>query len=214
MLHFTGPACVSASPLLRFQAFRRISQRCRKKLAVTYGSKITPSKTNQHMQLAPALYSMAFAVMLTPSLSDAQDTARQIPLWPNGAPGFENRKNEPEQAKDYWVKNIHNPSITVYLPPKEKATGAAMVVCPGGGHRLLVYDAEGRDAALFLNSIGVAAFVLKYRLAQEENSPYTVEKHVGQDVYRALRPVRHRAAEWGVDTRRVGMLGFLQGGEV
>jgi acetyl esterase/lipase len=155
-----------------------------------------------------------FFLFLLPSIVFAQTKPEQVPLWPNGAPGFENRKNEPEQAKDYWVKNIHNPSITVYLPPKEKATGAAMVVCPGGGHRLLVYDAEGRDAALFLNSIGVAAFVLKYRLAQDENSPYTVEKHVRQDAYRALRLVRHRAAEWGVDTGRVGMLGFSAGGEV
>jgi hypothetical protein len=61
-----------------------------------------------------------------------------IPLWVKGAPGFENRRNEPEQAKDYWVKNIHNPSLTVYLPPADKANGAAVVICPGGGHRLLV----------------------------------------------------------------------------
>src|SRR6266852_1918758 len=67
----------------------------------------------------------------------AQEQPQQIPLSPNGAPGFESRRGEPELAKDYWVRNINNPSITVYLPPKEKATGAA-VICPGGGHRLLV----------------------------------------------------------------------------
>lgn len=139
--------------------------------------------------------------------------AVQIPLWANGAPGFENRKNEPEQAKDWWVKNIHNPSITVFLPPKEKATGAAVLVCPGGGHRALVYNSEGRDAALFLNSIGVAAFVLKYRLFREENSPYTFET-TRQDAYRAMRLVRSRAAEWGVDANRLGIMGFSAGGEV
>ncbi len=64
-----------------------------------------------------------------------------VPLWPNGAPGFESRRNEPEIARDYWVKNIHNPSITVFLPPKEKATGAAVVIFPGGGHRELVFKA-------------------------------------------------------------------------
>ena len=89
-----------------------------------------------------------------------------------------------------------------------------MVVCPGGGHRLLVYNAEGRDAALFLNSIGVAAFVLKSLLAREENSPYSIDKHVKQDVYRAMRLVRARASEWGVDTGRLGIMGFSAGGEV
>ncbi|MBN9382941.1 MAG: alpha/beta hydrolase [Chitinophagaceae bacterium] len=153
---------------------------------------------------------MAFTISL--SLA-AQDTHPQIPLWPKGAPGFENRRNIPEEAKDYWVKTIHNPSVTVYLPPKEKATGTAVIICPGGGHRLLVYNAEGRDAALYLNSLGVAAFVLKYRLFRQDSS-YTLEKDVRMDAYRALRLVRSRAAEWGVDTSRVGMLGFSAGGEV
>lgn len=137
-----------------------------------------------------------------------------VPLWEKGAPGFESRKDEPEQAKDYWVKNIHHPSLTVFLPPREKATGAAVVVVPGGGHRELVFDAEGRDAARFLNGIGVAAFVLKYRLAREPNSPYALETHVRQDAYRAVRLVRSRAKEWDVDPARVGMLGFSAGGEV
>ncbi|MDR3716860.1 MAG: alpha/beta hydrolase [Puia sp.] len=147
----------------------------------------------------------------------SQDTipVRQIPLWPGGAPGYENRRTEPEQAKDYWVKNIHNPSIAVYLPPKGKASGAAVVICPGGGHRLLVYDAEGKDPARFLNSIGVAAIILKYRLFREDsNGTYTLEREVRQDAYRAMRLVRSRAAGWGIDTGRVGIMGFSAGGEV
>ncbi|MEO6452533.1 MAG: alpha/beta hydrolase, partial [Ginsengibacter sp.] len=123
----------------------------------------------------------------------AQETPRVISLWSKGAPGFESRRNEPELAQDYWVKNIHNPSITVYLPPKEKATGAAVIICPGGGHRELVFNAEGKDPALFFNSIGVAAFVLKYRLAREPNSPYKVDKEPGEDAYRAIRLVRNMA---------------------
>lgn len=144
----------------------------------------------------------------------AQDTAVQIPLWPNGAPGFERLRNEPEQAQDYWVKNIHNPSITVYLPPKEKATGTAVVIFPGGGHRLLVFNAEGRDPARFLNSIGVAAFIVKYRLFREDSTLYRLDREVKQDAYRAIRLVRSRAAEWDIDPHRVGTLSFSAGGEV
>ena len=157
---------------------------------------------------------ICFLIGLLPLAAAAQDEPREIPLWPNGAPGFEERRNEPPLAKDWWIRNIHNPSITVYLPPQEKATGAAVVICPGGGHRELVFNAEGRDAAVFLNSLGLAAFVLKYRLAREENSPYTLDRHPREDAYRAMRLVRSRAQEWHLDPRRVGMMGFSAGGEV
>ncbi|WP_431213127.1 alpha/beta hydrolase [Puia sp. P3] len=161
------------------------------------------------------MYRMLFLFLFAfTAAASAQDTARQIPLWPNGAPGFENKRNEPEQAKDYWVKNIHNPSLTIYLPPKEKATGAAVVIFPGGGHRLLVFNAEGRDPARFLNRIGVAAFILKYRLFREDSNLYSLEKEVRQDALRAVRLVRSHAAEWNIDTGRVGMMGFSAGGEV
>src|ERR1700761_6759511 len=163
----------------------------------------------------PLMQRLTLALFILLSIAaNAQDTARQIPLWPNGAPGFENKRNEPEQAKDYWVKNIHNPSITVYLPPKEKATGAAVVIFPGGGHRLLVFNAEGRDPARFLNSLGIAAFIVKYRLFREDSNLYSLEKEVKQDAYRAIRLVRSRAAEWGIDPNRVGTLSFSAGGEV
>jgi len=136
-----------------------------------------------------------------------------IPLWPNGAPGFENRKDIPEEAKDYWVKNINNPSITVFLPPKEKANGCAVIVAPGGGFRELVFNAEGVQAAEFLNSIGVTVFALKYRLPNEVKSPYTLD-NVKQDAYRAIRLVRSRAKEFNIDSSRIGMLGFSAGGAV
>ncbi len=153
-------------------------------------------------------------LLLLPAALLAQVQPTVIPLWPQGAPGFENRRNEPEQAKDYWVKNIHNPSLTVFLPPKDKANGAAVVICPGGGHRLLVYTAEGIDPAKYLNNLGVTVFVLKYRLGLDSLSPYKVEVHACQDGFRAMRLVRSRAAIYGVDVNRVGMMGFSAGGEV
>jgi acetyl esterase/lipase len=137
-----------------------------------------------------------------------------VPLWTNGAPGFEDRRNEPELAKDYWVRNIQNPSITVFLPPKEKANGAAVLICPGGGHRELVYNAEGVEPARYLNNLGMAAFVLKYRLAREAGSPYSLKIHPRQDAQRTMRLIRSRAQEWNVDTNRLGIIGFSAGGEV
>lgn len=136
-----------------------------------------------------------------------------ISLWTNGAPGFESRRNEPEQAQSYWVRHINNPSLTVFLPPREKANGAAVVICPGGGHRELVYNAEGVEPAHYFNNLGVAAFVLKYRLGREEGSPYKIE-NAHEDGQRAMRLVRSRADEWNLDSHRIGIVGFSAGGEV
>ena len=158
-----------------------------------------------------------FAIPLALALATgslAQQSPQTIALWEGGAPGFEDRRDEPEQAESYWVKNVHNPTITAYLPDPDKATGAAVVICPGGGHRLLVYKAEGVEAAEHLNKLGVAAFVLKYRLGREEGSPYKIEEHALADGQRAIRLVRSRAAEWNIDPQRVGIMGFSAGGEV
>ena len=152
------------------------------------------------------------ALLIQPVLG--QEPAKVIPLWTKGAPGFEERRDEPERAQDYWIRNIHNPSLTVFLPEKEKATGAAMVICPGGGHRELVFKAEGEEPARYLNRLGVAAFVLKYRLAREQGSPYSLPQHAREDGRRAMRLVRSRATEWNVDPTRLGMMGFSAGGEV
>jgi acetyl esterase/lipase len=161
-----------------------------------------------------------FTIMLTLILSvfagslRAQLDSLVLPLWKNGAPGFENRKNEPEEARDYWVKNIHNPGITVYFPRADIANGTAVVICPGGGHRLLVFKSEGIDPARYLNKLGIVAIILKYRLAREPNSPYSLDKQPQEDAYRAMRLVRSHCKEWKIDSSRVGMLGFSAGGEV
>ncbi len=140
--------------------------------------------------------------------------AEQIYLWENGAPGFEDRKNEKERAKDWWVKNVHNPSITVFHADTETKNKSAVLIFPGGGHRELVFDEEGTKTARYLNSLGISAFVLKYRLAREENSPYKLDIHPRQDAQRALRYIRANAEAWGIDKNRIGVLGFSAGGEV
>lgn len=145
----------------------------------------------------------------------------EVPLWTNGAPGSEAMASKkevvdgPHQGQDFTrIWSIHNPSLTVFLPPKEKATGAAMIVAPGGGHRFLSFDMEGTNVAEWLNSLGVAAFVLKYRLAREEGSPYKIEVDALSDGQRAVRMVRARAAEWNVNPAKIGFMGFSAGGEI
>lgn len=158
------------------------------------------------------IYFTFVLMMLRLSFAHAQDSNFTIPLWVKGAPGFENRKSEPEQAKDWWVRNIHNPSITVFKPNKVKANGTAVIICPGGGFRNLVYNAEGVDAAKYLNSLGITAFVLKYRLFREDGSTYT-DENSKQDIFRAMRLVKSLASEFNIDTARTGVMGFSAGGE-
>jgi len=160
------------------------------------------------------LYKSSDLAVLLFALPLRAQEAPVIALWTNGAPGFESRRDEPEKAQDYWVRNIHNPSITAFLPPREKANGAAVLICPGGGHRELVFKAEGVEPARYLNNLGVAAFVLKYRLAREEGSPYSLKIHPGEDARRAMRLIRSRSEEWGLDSKRIGIVGFSAGGEV
>lgn len=154
-----------------------------------------------------------FAAWCFPLVAIAQSALQVIPLWEKGAPGFEDRRDEPEKAKDWWVKNIHNPSVTVFLPPEGKANGCAVIVAPGGGFRELVFNPEGKQAAEYLTTLGVTVFALKYRLPGESGSPYTID-HVKQDAYRAVRLVRSRARDFGIDPKRIGMLGFSAGGAV
>lgn len=144
----------------------------------------------------------------------------EIFLWPQGAPGSEGKTaaevdEAPNSAHGYFkITQVHHPSVIVFLPAPEKATGAAIVIAPGGGHQFLNFDQEGTLVAEYLNSIGVAGFVLKYRLAREPGSTYKVEVDALGDAQRAIRLVRARAEEWRVNPARVGILGFSAGGEV
>src|SRR5438445_2845297 len=122
--------------------------------------------------------------------------AEPIILWPSGAPGAVGK--EPNDI----------PTLTPYFAPKEKATGAAVIICPGGGYTHLA-DHEGRPVAEWLNTLGITAFVLKYRLGPRNHHPAPL-----QDAARAIRTVRARATEWNIDPKRIGILGFSAGGHV
>ncbi len=164
--------------------------------------------------LPPFLASLSLSL----SVVKAEDAPAALPLWPHGAPGSEARVNEPEKVDANGkgtnnVSNVHNPSITPYLPTKG-ATGIAVIIAPGGGHSKLCLGHEGGALAEWFRDHGVAAFVLKYRLAREPGSTYTIQEHAMADARRAIRTVRSRAAEWGIDPQKIGIMGFSAGGEL
>lgn len=159
-------------------------------------------------------------LLLPARLLLAADVPASIPLWANGAPGSEGKTGaevvKPEGAGQNFtsITNVHNPSIIPYLPPKDKATGVAVIVIPGGGHSLLAISHEGYNVGEWLAAHGVAGIVVKYRLAKEPGSTYTIEGHALVDVQRAIRTVRARAAEWNINPDMIGVMGFSAGGEL
>jgi len=153
----------------------------------------------------------------------ASEPARVIELWPKGAPG---EKGDLGEERDMTkpsdgliagktvirLGNVSKPTSTIYRPPADKDTGAAVLVCPGGGYHILAMDLEGTEVCDWLNSIGVTGVLLKYRVPKREG----LEKHAPalQDAQRALGLVRGRAKEWGIDPQRIGVLGFSAGGHL
>jgi acetyl esterase/lipase len=166
------------------------------------------------------LLTLALFICAVP-LSFAANDPPVVVLWEKGPPGFENRKDEKEirdrvnkDTGEYRTTNIHNPYVTVFLPSKDKATGAAVIIAPGGGFRELWVKHEGENVAQWVSERGIAAFVLRYRLCREKDSPYKLDMQPREDGQRAVRLVRSRAKEWNIDPTRVGLMGFSAGGEV
>ena len=157
-------------------------------------------------------FTVVFFVYSTTPFSAAENLI--IPLWENGAPGFESRKDEPEVVNKGSITNVHNPSLTVFAPSKETSNGVGIIIAPGGGLRKLGMRGGGEEPAQFLADNGFTAFVLKYRLSRQPGQPYKFEEHVLQDGQRAVRLVRHRAQEFHINPDKIGMLGFSAGGEV
>jgi len=156
----------------------------------------------------------AFATSVSADAQFKELTPTVVKIWPNGAPGSEARRNEPEKAQDYWVRNVHDPSISIFQPDAARRTGTAVIILPGGGHQMLVWTGEGLAGARALNRMGITAITLKYRLAREEGSKYSVEGQSADDVRRAIRWVRAHAAEYRIDPHRIGVMGFSAGGEL
>jgi len=166
------------------------------------------------LKFAYQRYMLAVGFGLMTVFTCRAEIPAKIFLWPNGAPGSEARKDEPEKSEGSNVFNVHNPSITPFLPEKGKATGTAVIIAPGGGHRVLCLGHEGDALGQWFADHGIAAFVMRYRLCREEGSAYTLKGHAMADTRRAIRTVRHRAKEWGIDPGKVGILGFSAGGEL
>jgi acetyl esterase/lipase len=153
----------------------------------------------------------------------AAEPVTVLDLWPGKPPG-EVKADGPEQDKSkpgeglvagkplIRLGNVTKPQLHVFLPPKEKANGTAVVICPGGGFHILAWDLEGTEVAEWLNSIGVAAIVLKYRVPTASLEPRWLTPVM--DGQRALSITRTRATEWNIDPNRIGILGFSAGGHL
>ena len=153
----------------------------------------------------------------------AQAATEQIALWPDSAPGEKgglpaeadtSKPGEGLVAGKPLIRlgNVTHPTITIFSPPAEKANGAAVLVCPGGGYHILAMDLEGTEVCEWLNSLGVTAVLLKYRVPTRPGLP----RHAPalQDAQRAMGIIRHRAVGWGIDPGRVGCVGFSAGGHL
>ena len=114
---------------------------------------------------------------------------------------------------DNIAYNVSVPTLTAFLPSKEIANSTAVIICPGGGYHLLVIDREGRYIAREFNKLGIAAFVLKYRLPDYKIMP---DKSIGplQDAQKAIQIIRQRAVEWNIDPHKIGIMGFSAGGHL
>jgi acetyl esterase/lipase len=176
-----------------------------------------PGLKNQGDAMRVRVCLIGIALLFTAAPAFAQlpkNLPEALPLWPRGAPGSEARAAEAEEVIGSNICNVHNPSLTPYVPDADHSTGTAVIICPGGGHSKLCLGHEGYALAEWFRDRGIAAFVLKYRLAREKGSTYTVQGHAMADTRRAIRLVRSRAGDWHLKTDRIGILGFSAGGEL
>src|SRR5210317_1857865 len=145
-------------------------------------------------------------------------SAEEINLWPDSLPAgsikFDIQQAEELRAKttDERIAFVEQPTLSIFPAPKDKATGCAVIICPGGAYNILAWPKEGVEVAEWFNSIGVTAFVLKYRVPRRD--PERIHWEPMQDVQRSIRLVRHHAKKWDIDPARIGTLGFSAGGHL
>ena len=179
------------------------------------------------MRLAAGFSLVTWLCVVWPAV--AADNPLVVELWPGNAPeetgniGAEkflmspklDRKQVEVTEPTRMVTNVAKPTITIYRPAKDKDTGTAMLVCPGGGYWNLYWQLEGEEVARWLNSLGVTGIILKYRVPRRPDEPKGVPaRRPLQDAQRAVSLVRSRAGEWGIAPQRIGMVGFSAGGHL
>lgn len=157
---------------------------------------------------------LTFALVPTSALA-GELAGEMVALWPDGFLEID-PKAKPETPvvskwREKWtiirLQNVSKPIITVYRPKGATAPTAAVVICPGGGYGILAYDLEGTEVAEWLNGLGITGVLLKYRVPRQRDGAF-------QDAQRAMGIVRHRAKEWGIDPKKIGILGFSAGGHL
>jgi acetyl esterase/lipase len=154
--------------------------------------------------------------------SPAAEAALVLDVWPGKAPG-ENApvgeekflEQKPGEKQVQRLTNVSKPTLSVFRPAKDQDTGAAVLICPGGGYNILAWDLEGEEVAAWLNTLGVTGIVLKYRVPRRPDQVKD-KPPLGplQDAQRALSLVRGKARDWGLDPKRIGILGFSAGGHL
>lgn len=154
-----------------------------------------------------------FFILLVVNFSNSLFAQKTIKLWKGDIPFSNGTIGEEEITDRGHVRNVQDPEIIVYLPEKKKATGAAVVICPGGGYGILAIKHEGHDIARWFNEFGVAGIVVKYRLPTSDN--ITDKSEVAMtDAKRAIRMLRYNSIDWGIQPDKIGIMGFSAGGHL
>src|SRR5437660_5250620 len=181
-----------------------------------------PSRDLRRQILSPHWVTVLLLFVLIRIVS-ARDEPTILPVWPGEVPGDygtigPERIREPSEAPTKtakWITNVTKPAVSIFGPAKDRNTGTAIIICPGGGYWNLAWDLEGEEVAAWLNGIGVTGVVLKYRVPRRFGQPERLPA-TGPllDAQRAMRLIRSKAQEYGIETNRVGILGFSAGGHL